>query len=447
VRARYENTTNTTATRPEINVVGIVMSRPKLAAFALGLILLLPAAWNGTAVPSQTSDAVAVRQRLDKQQQENAEYLNKFRRLPPEERVRIWKESHNYKYRKEISFRTSDKIQNLLVTEGTDTVPFLARILRDRHEPFLYRFSVITILADMDRYVPPENVPKGAHTLSATAGPDPDTNPFLEITGRRIGAEGREALLWTANQADDKWLQFFARNQLGLVEQELRALPLDEQIRRWRNGVCRHVGGDPESVRTEILREIIVERMPDSLSSLVDALEHDQSSCVRNDVLPLLIRTDLFRMRLRKTEPGRMAIEAVHQALIHGRIKPQCAACQTKDETWTTLTNQFYKDDFGVNLTTPGAYYAQMLHALYGEDTVSVVNVGDIIRQEWPKPEFGAFITFLTDKDPFFPSREFNNQGRMYLEAYHPRFQAKMARIEDAWKQFNAARLADSHKQ
>ena len=429
------------------------MSRTNLAALAVGLVLLLLAASNGTAVPSQTSHAVAVRQRLDKQQQEDTEYLNKFRRLPPEERVSIWKESNNRKYSKEISFRTSDKIQNLLVIEGTDTVPFLARILRDRHEPFLYRFSVITILADMDRCVSPENVPKALRSMGWTARPDPITmqvpytNPFLEITGRRIGEEGREALLWAANQADEKWLQFFARNQLGLVEQELRALPLDEQIRRWRLGVCRHREGDPESFQTGILRDLIVERMPDSLGSLVDALEHDQSSCVRNDVVPLLIRTDRDRMRLRKTEAGRMAIEAVHQALVHRRIKPLCAGCQTRDETWATLSNQFYKDDFGANLTTLGAYYAQMLHALYGEDTVSVVKVGDMITQEWPRSEFGAFITFLTDKDPYFPSWEFYNEGRMYLEAYHPRFQAKMARIEDAWKEFNAARLADSHQE
>jgi len=74
------------------------------------------------------------------------------------------------------------------------------------------------------------------------------------------------------------------------------------------------------------------------------------------------------------------------------------------------------------------------------------VQVGDVIRQEWAIPAFNAFITFLTDKDPFFPSWEYTYFGPSYSEAFHPKFQAKMARFEDAWKQFKANALAASEK-
>src|SRR5579859_1979581 len=98
------------------------------------------------------------------------------------------------------------------------------------------------ILADMDRYVPERNIPKGA-VITVTLGADAlnlrgAVNPFLEITGRRIGDQGREALEWAATKADDKWLQFFARNDMGLVRQELAPLPLAEQVQRWRTSVA-----------------------------------------------------------------------------------------------------------------------------------------------------------------------------------------------------------------
>jgi len=382
-----------------------------------------------------------------KQKDENTQFLERFRTLPPEERVRVWKESNNDKYRQTIAFRVSNRIQNLLIIEGTDTVPYLAAILRNKHEPYFYRFWATRILADMDRFVPPETVPQGAHLPDAKVGPAPDINPFLAITGRRIGEQGREALLWAANEAEDQWLRFFARYDLGLVKEELASLPLDEQIRRWSDSVVRtaRTVGQPENFEQETLAGLIVERAPECLPALIELLNSDKSGQVRSSVVGLIQAIDTYRFRLRKTELGRSAIDAVHKALLSGHVHLECPKCGTPADAWAQLSARFFKDDFGLYPATNTAYYAQMLHALYGEDTVRVVTVGDF-KQEWAIPEFIAFITFLTDKDTFFPSWEYTYMVPVYSQAFHQKFHAKMARIEDAWKQFKADRLAASKK-
>src|SRR5439155_352545 len=158
---------------------------------------------------------------------------------------------------------------------------YFAAIVRNRREPYFYRFWAMRILADMDRYVPEENLPKGAEV---TLGVDElklhgAIDPFSQITGQRIGNRGRQTLQWAANEGDDK-------------------------------------------------------------------------------------------------------------AVVDGDVRVECPKCDTPAETWAELSGQFFKDDFGLNPGSLGAYYAQMLHTLYGENTVRVVQVGDVIRQEWAIPAF-----------------------------------------------------------
>lgn len=434
------------------------MARP--SPFLLIALVITPpciAKWSKTLaaeLAAYPQDRASARQRaqetqaeLQKQKDESRQFLERFRTLPPEERVRVWKESINDKYRQTIAFRVSDKIQNLLIIEGTDTIPYLAGIVQSKHEPYFYRFWATRILADMDRFVPPESVPQGAHLPDAKVGPAPDINPFLAITGRRIGDQGREALLWAANEAEDKSLRFFAKYNLGLVKEELASLPLDEQIRRWRDSVVRtgQTVGQPENFEQETLAGLIVEGAPDCLPALIELVNGDKSGHIRRSVVGLIQAIDAYRFRLRKTELGRSAIDAVHNALLSGHVHLECPKCGTPTDAWAELSARFFKDDFGLYPATYTAYYAQMLHALYGEDTVRVVTVGDF-KQEWAIPDFTAFITFLTDKDAFFPSWEYTYMGPVYSQAFHPKFHAKMARIEDAWKQFKADRLAASKK-
>ncbi|MFI5069970.1 MAG: hypothetical protein ACHP8A_03675 [Terriglobales bacterium] len=304
------------------------------------------------------------------------------------------------------------------------------------------------ILANMDRYVPEEGLPKGA---VVTLGVDElklrgTIDPFLQITGRRIGDQGRQTLQWAANGADDKWLRFVARDDLGLVKEELNGLSIDEQVRRWRDAIAQAKGtaGKPESFVGDILGRSIVERAPDSLTPLIESLNHDKDGVVRRAIVGLIREIDAYRFRLRRTDLGRSAIEAVHKAVVGGAVKLDCPKCDTPAQAWAEISRQFFKDDFGLSPGSLGAYYAQMLHTLYGENTIRVAEVGSVIKQEWATPEFTDFITYLTDKDPFFPSWEYTFFGPSYSEAFHPQFQAKMARIEDAWKQFKAGQLTSS---
>jgi hypothetical protein len=81
-----------------------------------------------------------------------------------------------------------------------------------------------------------------------------------------------------------------------------------------------------------------------------------------------------------------------------------------------------------------------MLNVLYDESTVDVVVGAYVPGTVRPAPAFNGFIAFLTDKDPFFPSWEFTYVGPLRTQTFHPRFQAKMARIEEAWKEFKTGR-------
>lgn len=385
-----------------------------------------------------------------KQREENKEFLNRFRTLPPRERVQIWKDSNNSKHRKGIAYRIADKIQNLLIVEGTDTAPYLAQIIRNEREPYFNRYWDMKILVDMERYVSEEDLPKGA---GDTLGVDElnlhgAINPFTPITGRRIGNQGWDALLWAAKEANDKWFQFFTQYELGFVEAELKALSLSEQIHRWRESVAKTKGtvGNPESFIEDALGRLIVEHAPDSLPGVLDLLNHDEDPQVQRAAIGLIREIDVFRFRLRKTQLGMSAIAAVHQAVEHRDIKLNCPSCETPAATWTEVSAQFFKDDFGLNPGTLGSYYAQMLHTLYGEDTVKIVPVGDVIKQEWAIPEINAFITSLTNKDPFFPSWEYTYCAISYSQAFHPKFRIKMDRIEESWKQFRSQHLDVSEK-
>jgi len=428
----------------------LVLSASMLAHALSAPVYAFPDCTNSTAQDTITGRQRAgeIRAESEGKKAENKEFLDKFRSLPPEARIDIWKQSNDDKYRGSIAFRIADRIQDLLIIEGTDTVPRLAAIVRDRDQRYFYRFWAVRILADMDRYIPAADLPKGAvatlviNELNIRGAVD----PFLQVTGRRIGDEGRKSLEWAAKEADDKWLQFFARDALGLEKQELEGSTIDEQVGRWRDLVsqAKRTEGRPESFLRETLGRLIVERAPDSLSVLVDLLNNDKDRQVKTAVVGLIRAVDAYRFRLRKTDLGRSTIEAVHKAVIRGEVKVECPQCGTPASTWAELSNQFNNDDFGLNPGTLGAHYAQMLHVLYGENTIKVVQVGTSIRQEWAIPEFTAFIAFLTDKDPFFPSWEYSYSGPSYSEAFHPRFADKMARIEDAWKQYKAGGMASS---
>jgi hypothetical protein len=376
-----------------------------------------------------------------KKDQDALNSLSAFRALPPQQRVEIWKRSNNYKYRNDLSYRVSREIQDLSVIEGTDTVPYLAQILRDKHEPYFYRFWAMTILGQMDRYVPEQNFPKGvSYTISVeTLNLHGTINWYQPIDGRRIGSDGLTALQWAANNADDSWLKFFARKDLGLLKKELSALPLEEQIRRYRASITKWVliAGGPTDQLATTLQDLIVEEAPDSIPPILETLKRDNNKTVQKRFAGLLVLIDAYRVRLRKSQLGRSAIEAVHQAYVRRKIKPDCAACQKSAKTWTRLAAQFYDDRVSIS-----ASYAHYLNAIYGEKTVNINYVGTI-RQEAPVLEITPFMTYLTDKDPYFPSWEFVDPESENSQPFHPGFQEKMARIEEAWREFQSTRSVD----
>jgi hypothetical protein len=120
---------------------------------------MLSTTWNSPASGTNSQDGAnskgiqtlrqqgqEMHEHLQEQKKENADFLNHFRKLLPQERVNLWKESNNRKYRKAVAFRLADSIQDVLISEGTDTVPYLSGIVRDDHQLYFYRFWALTIL-------------------------------------------------------------------------------------------------------------------------------------------------------------------------------------------------------------------------------------------------------------------------------------------------------------
>ena len=94
------------------------MSLSNLTVISTAYLLMLATMWNssfgGTKLQGdagskgmQTFRQREIDEHLQEQKKENADFLNGFRKLPPQERVNLWKESNNRKYRKTVAFRVA----------------------------------------------------------------------------------------------------------------------------------------------------------------------------------------------------------------------------------------------------------------------------------------------------------------------------------------------------
>ncbi len=375
-------------------------------------------------------------------EQEEHEFLSRFRSLSPQERVQVWKDSNTLRHQHGVARKYEVQMQDLLIAEGTDTAPYLATILRDENAPYFYRFWSIRILSDMDRYVPSDDMPVAARTTIYVKGiVSGAVNPFLEITRRRIGAEGVEALRWAADHAKDQEIRSHAQNALGEIGANFGALTLHEVVQQWRATTAQSKGIESDglpalpSIESFKLGQVLVERAPDSLPEITEALRNDQNPYVLEYAIFLVKQIDLRRVRLRTIPEGRDAVESAHLVLLHKKLRGDLGTAGERSFKWQTLADQVYNDNFGLAPATEGAFYAHMLHLLYGEDAV-ITHAGDRMHQA-AVPAIRAFFTYLTNKDAYFPSWEYTyTLSDPSLQAFLPKFRQKMDRVDAAWKEF-----------
>jgi len=363
----------------------------------------------------------------------------RYLRLSPEERVKLWKEGKDV---------TGDGLaltymERALVALGTDAVPYLVEVVKTGNA--YYRVYALKILCDMDRFVRKEDMPLPDTPCEIWVEPLNYAgllNPFMLVDGRRIGREGYEVVKWAAEQTEQKDLRFPARLHSGLLEQDMRALAVDELVAKWRAAVIQSkglLGGDTDAYAlSSILGKILVEKAPDSIPSLIRVLDGDNSGYVREDAINIIQLIEASRMRLRGTELGLKAVESVHRALRRGDLKPVYTKPERRDELWREFSARVFHDEFPLTELTVAAVG---LEKLYGVKltTSRRVPIGATLIEA--SAEMRTFASYLTKADPSYPSWEYSYTGDvLWAPVMHPRFKQKIARYYQQWKHFKAER-------
>jgi hypothetical protein len=254
----------------------------------------------------------------------------------------------------------------------------------------------------------------------------------MVVDGRRVGKEGIEAVRWAAEQIKHDDLRFHAREYSGLLDQDLRQLSTDEQLKQWRKAIAK-CGDDPgmndDCTLAHHIENILLEKAPEVISTLVNMLEHDSNRRMRSEAFGLLGRIDSTSMRLRGTEVGRRAIEAMRRALVRCDLSnfDERDACQKESER---MSAELFDD----RLEGYRYDWLRGLEAMYG---LRLTEASGPVRVR--TSEARQFVDYLTRIDPYFPSWEFTYRGNWVDYALHPRFKAKWERYYEHWKRFKAS--------
>jgi len=390
-------------------------------------------------IPSKTNS-----DKLAKLQLEEDEFMRHYVSLPPQEQVEIWRHaSSRLKYlRSTVDWRMQTEMESVLIIAGVNSVPYLIEVLRASDK--IRQIRTLNVLSDMDRFVPDEEITLevargGVHAKALGRGGR--VSPFVPVDGRRIGKEGFEAIQWAAQQKDNELLQLLAKRSTRALRNELENLPPPEQVQRWREAVikCQTVIKEaqyPEaSVTYRLLETIFMEKMPDSIPALVALLEQDKDPFVRSELISIFERADLCSVRLRKIEAGRVAIDAVLSALNQGPLDPSYTQ-QIRKTTLEHIPAQFLRDQVYIGRSSVWALYAQALQSFYGDSLIPDYN------PKWirdPGPELRAFLTYLTERDPYFLRWGYINcSARPEDEVLNPGFPMRIQRLDEQWRHFEA---------
>ncbi len=248
-----------------------------------------------------------------------------FMKLPPEERVRIWFRDTS-KATSATGLSANDDMK-VLTSLGLDTVPALAKIVRTGNSN--QQIDAVSLLCDMDRFVPMAELPApepfghlGPYLGYNYKGPfmgqtydhyTGELNPYLVADGRRIGPQGLEAVQWAARQTNNKKLRTFARNCSGLVSEDLRQLSTIDLLAAWRKGVITGHGFwiNLDNQFLPVADGILIQRADESIPLLAKIALEDKMQEVRLHAREVLLKIDLEKVRLRGSDAGRKAIEAL----------------------------------------------------------------------------------------------------------------------------------------
>jgi len=341
----------------------------------------------------------------------------------PQERVKLWLDAGG-----PDGSVDSVEMENELVVHGLDTVPYLALIVRQGKG--YQRLGALRLLCKMDRFVPAERLPEGVPAQELFGGSQPVgiLDSLMVVDGRRIGKEGIEVVRWAAEQTRHDDLRFHAREYSGLLEQDLRNLSFEDQVKQWRTSAAKckdDPGMNDDCTLNDLLGHILIEKVPEALPPLIEMLERDSNSYVREQAMQLLVWMDRTSVRLRGTETGRRAIEAIRRALQRCNQKPAYDDRESCDDYWKSVSARVFDDRGAMSID-----WMDLLEKIYG------LRLKDKEIQTL-STEGRQFVAYLTKVDPYFPGWEFPHHAWGYM--MHPRFKMKWARYYEQWKRFKAS--------
>ena len=350
-----------------------------------------------------------------------------YSKLPPQERVRLWLKQGGFYAGYSLE---GIGMQNELIVRGLDTVPYLAEIVRGGNG--YERLGALSLLCKMDRFVPAQRLPEGVPGRELFGGSESVgiLDNLMIVDGRRIGQVGIEAVRWASEQTKQDDLRFHAREYSGLLNEDLRKLSYDEQFAEWRKSAAKckgYPGMNDDCKRKDLLGDILREKMPETLSRLIEIVEHDPNAYVREEAISLIAYIDKSTVRLRATENGRRAIEAIQQAVLRCKQKPNLDDREDCDDYWQRVSSQFFDDIDAMSLN-----WIEILDTLYGLQLKEKRHGLQSLS-----PEGRRFVTYLTQVDPNFPGWEFPHHSWEYV--MHPRFRTKWQRYYEQWKRFKAS--------
>jgi len=358
------------------------------------------------------------------------QFIVSFLRQGPREQVRLWS--------KKRRSGLGPRIRELLIARHPDTAPYLAGIVRNGKGED--RTEALELLCEMDRFVPIEQLlfPElGGTRTKENTDIRGMLNHIMLVDGRRIGSEAYGALKWAAEQEKHRDLRFHARACMGLLAEDLRRLSLHELIKQWRESVIKSKGllavdYDAAELSAHIANTLI-ELAPESLPPLIDILSNDSNEYVQDEAIRVVSLIDSHRLRLRKSELGLRAIDAMRRALERNGLRPAYRSQQQREDYWRQISAQVFADQLIGGTRVSWSFYAFALRKLYGANT-TVPDKSLYSMFPDANHQMHRFFTYLTDVDPAFPSWEYVYLGLPGGDVFHPQFRRKMDRYYEQWQ-------------
>jgi len=375
---------------------------------------------------------------------DDCKLIRLFPSLPPDEKVKLWLtliKRHLF---------GDQVVRDTMLIWGVDAAPVLTDIVR--RGKGMDRTLALMLLCDMDRFVPHDQFPfeelhGSVRDWTRTAWSEKlehggEINRFAPIDGRRIGVEARNAVYWAAEQTDDTELRFHAREHTGLFLEDLRKWPTEHVVKQWVRLAAKARQLAALGFYTDVniwihqCQMILMERPKESIPAVTAILRSSRDPFVRDRAEDLLLRMDRSVVRLRRTEDGRKAIEALRARYRRSDLavfeRPQAPFGLASIHERILLD----KDPEALMVSDFTQLMAIAFEQYYGEVTRSTLPPEHTAKSVNPEVRrFGAYLSWV---DPWYPSWEFTDCRGGRDAVFHPAFKGKMARYYQVWKEFKA---------